>query len=137
MDTYNNYLKIIEEELQNKSTTTDEELNRYCKNAFGKKFKGVYPIDKIPKLKNKECLIFNLDKADQSGSHWMGLYRCNDKNYVYDSFGRSSKKLNVPMKTIDTEDDAEQKLKESNCGQRSVSWLACCYTLPLETCLTI
>ena len=137
MDTYNNYLKIIEDELQNKSTTSDIELNRYCKNAFGRRFRGVYPIDQIPELKNKQSLIFNLDRADQSGSHWMALYRCNDKNYVYDSFGRSSKKLNVPIRTIDTEDDAEQKVKESNCGQRCISWLACCYTLPLETCLTI
>jgi len=137
MDVYNSYLKIIEDELQNSSTTTDAELKRYCTGAFGRKFRGVYPLDKIPELKNKQSLIFNLDRADQSGSHWMALYWCNDTNYVYDSFGRSSKKLNVPLKSSDDDDDAEQKMKESNCGQRSISWLACCYTLPLETCLTI
>lgn len=138
MDVYNNYLKIIVDELKNNSTTTDDELKRYCKNAFGEKFKGVYPLDKIPKkIKNGQTLIFNLDKSNQSGSHWMALFKINNKNYVYDSFGRKSKELNVPLKTIDAEYDAEQKMEQSNCGQRCIAWIACCYTISLEKCLSI
>jgi hypothetical protein len=67
----------------------------------------------------------------------MGLYRYKGKNYVYDSFGRTSKQLNVPIHAIDTEYDAEQILTESNCGQRTVAFLACCYSLPLNICLSI
>ena len=36
-----------------------------------------------------------------------------------------------------TENDPEQHVRESNCGQRVISFLACCYTLPLSKVLTI
>jgi hypothetical protein len=138
MDTYNKYLKIVEKELGHNTTTTDVELNRYCKAVFGKLFRGVYPLDKIPKLKNNESCIFNLDTSDMPGSHWVGAYKNGKKNIVYDSFGRTSKELNIPLtKYIDTELDAEQHIKEKNCGQRVTAFIACCYTLPIQQVLTI
>ena len=138
MDTYSKFLKIVEKELGHNTTTTDMELNRYCNAVFGNKFKGVYPKDKIPKLQNNESCIFNLDTSEMPGSHWIGLYKNGKKNIVYDSFGRTSKELNIPLKKyIDTEQDAEQEIEEKNCGQRVTSFIACCYTLPIKKVLTI
>ena len=46
---------------------------------------------------------------------------------VYDSFGRSTKKLTPTIwkqfKTIDSDHDPEQKESQSNCGARSMSFL--------------
>ena len=137
MDNYNNYLKLIENDIGN-STTTNIQLDKYCKLVFGKNYKGCFSLDNIPNLKNNQCCIFNLDKSHEPGSHWMGLYKSGKHNIIYDSFGRKSKKLNVPLKNyIDTEYDAEQKIIETNCGARCISFLCCCYTLPLEEVLTI
>ena len=137
MDIYNNYLKLIENDIGH-NTTTNIQLDKYCSMVFGKNYKGCYSIDTIPTLKNNQCCIFNLDKSNQTGSHWMALYKSGKHNIIYDSFGRTSKKLNVPIKNIkDTEYDAEQTIYESNCGQRTTAFLCCCYTLPLEKVLTI
>ena len=137
MEQYNNYLKIIQKDIGNK-TTNNFELDDYCYKVFGNKYKGTHPLDKIPKLKNNESCIFNLDKSNQSGSHWMGLYKHGKNNIVYDSFGRKSKKLMIPLKNIkDTEYDPEQKIEQTDCGSRCVSFLACCYTFPISEVMKI
>ena len=41
--------------------TNDEQLNKYC--TFLPKFRGTHAWDKIPKLKNLECCIINLDTS--------------------------------------------------------------------------
>lgn len=136
MNAYNSYLQIIERDLGDQ-TTTNHQLNQYCEAVFPK-YRGCYSSDTIPKLKNDESCIFNLDKNNEPGSHWMGLYKHKNKFIVYDSFGRSSKKLKISLKLfIDTENDAEQKLYETNCGQRCIAFIACCYTLPLKEVLKI
>jgi len=136
MEPYNIYLKIIENDMGN-DTTTNHQLNHYCESVFPK-YRGCFSSDTIPKLQNDECCIFNLDNSDEPGSHWMGMYKNKGKNIIYDSFGRCSKKLKIPVKLfIDTENDAEQNIIETNCGQRCISFLACCYTQPIEEVLKI
>ena len=139
METYNRYLKIIEKEFGHENTTDNQELDRYCTAVFGNsKYKGAVALDRIPRLKSGQCCIFNLDKHSQSGSHWMGLYKDGKRHVVYDSFGRKSQILGIPLKNyIDTQNDAEQRKSETNCGQRVIAFLACCYTLPIEQVLTI
>lgn len=138
MEQYNKYLSIVEKEFGHKNTTNNHELDKYCRAVFGEKFRGAFAKDRIPTLKNRECAIFNLDDHDEAGSHWMGLFKSGKKHIIYDSFGRSSKELEVPVKSyIDTQKDAEQRVDESNCGQRVISFLACCYTMPLSKVLTI
>ena len=134
---YNFFLKIIEKDIGN-TTTTNHQLDAYCKEIFGDRFKGVFSIDTMHRLKNNECCIFNLDKSHEPGSHWCGLYKTNGLYIVYDSFGRKSHILGVPFKNVKTtENDPEQKIRETNCGARTTAFLCCCYTLPLKEVLKI
>lgn len=52
-------------------------------------FIGVFAIDTIPKsMCKKTCLIFNKDKSDSEGSHWLCLVRTFKNNYeIFDSLG--------------------------------------------------
>ena len=137
MDKYNLFLKTIEKDIGN-TTTTNHQLDEYCKSIFSNKFKGVFSIDTLPSMVDGECCIFNLDKSYERGSHWCGLYKSNGLYIVYDSFGRKSQILGIPLKNVKTtEEDAEQTILESNCGQRTVAMLCCCYTLPLKEVLTL
>lgn len=125
-----NYVKNINKLIGHSNTTFSDELNKIGKHLFKNKFKGVYPADQIPKLgKNKYCIL-NLDKSNEQGSHWIAL--ANDRNgntYIYDSFGRSSKKI-IPSlynsgngKIKDTDKNPEQRLRDNNCGQLSLGFL--------------
>lgn len=120
MDIYDNTLKIIEKYIGN-DTTNNHLLNQICYKIL-KNYKGCYPSDKIPSLKNGECCIANLDKHNQPGSHWVAVVKENDKYYVYDSFGRKPKDI-LNKNWNSTEDDVEQHIKEMNCGQRSITAL--------------
>jgi len=121
--------EYIEKKIGNE-TTYDSELSNFCNELLGSKFAGVFPSDKIPKLTNKKpYCILNLDRSDQSGSHWVSLCYDNGAYLFYDSFGRKNTKiinsLSKTIKTIikDSELDAEQNIMETNCGQRSISFL--------------
>ena len=90
----------------------------------------MYPSDHIPELtKEKPYAILNLDKSTESGSHWVAIAKVNDETYIYDSFGRKNQQIIPSLSksgngTIeDTDRDAEQKINELNCGNRSVAFL--------------
>ncbi len=109
------------------STTYSSDLNKKGKKIFGHRFLGVFASDQLPDIKNEEMYIANLDKSNEPGSHWIGVYSENNKIYVYDSFGRKSKKI-IPSifgkgAIQDTEYDAEQSENEDNCGLRSLVFL--------------
>lgn len=132
IEEYNKILKDFENILGN-DTTFNTDLQRIAIKKLGSKFSGVYPSDKIPRLNElKSYAIINLDNSSQPGSHWVAVaYDKNtDKLVFYDSFGRSSKKILPSLHAkfggsiLDTEDDAEQKMKEDNCGQRSLAFLS-------------
>ena len=83
-------------------------------------------------LLNKKYCILNLDKSYEPGSHWVGVCHRKGGSVIYDSFGRSSLKI-IPSlykshngRIIDTKRDAEQSVKENNCGERACSWLILC-----------
>lgn len=64
-------------------------MNKYKKYGF----KGVYPIDKIHTIpvSKKMSFIFNTDKSNQPGQHWIAVYiDANDKKEIgyIDSFGQ-------------------------------------------------
>jgi len=52
-------------------------------------FLGVYSLDTIPKrMKTKTCLIFNDQKAEMPGRHWLGLVHTKSNEYqIFDSYG--------------------------------------------------
>jgi len=95
-------------------------------------------VDKIPKMKPNQSCIINLDNSSQPGSHWIALFKTPRRGtIIYDSFGRKAKKIlnkklysKNPLESIgkylETENDAEQRIDESNCGQRCLAWLLVC-----------
>ena len=129
---FNQYTKKIIKMMNNNSTTSSNELNYYGNKLFGSKFLGAFPFDISPQLKKNQSMIINVDESNKPGSHWCGVFCINKKKYlVFDSFGRSSKKL-LPKfgkgdTIIDTDHDQNQKIKEQDCGQKSLSWLYVCY----------
>jgi hypothetical protein len=127
-DIYNDYMDILKPYIGNDTTFTND-LKKKGKKVLGRGFRGVFASDKLPKINNKQMYIANLDKLNERGSHWIGVYKHNDKLYVYDSFGRSSKKI-IPSifhrkggGIVDTQYDPEQSVKEDNCGLRSIAAL--------------
>ncbi|GFS54245.1 uncharacterized protein TNCV_2527631 [Trichonephila clavipes] len=51
-------------------------------------FLGVYPSDKIPKVKKKAALVVNTDPHDEEGSHWLAMYIQDEKTIeFFDSYG--------------------------------------------------
>ena len=142
MKKYNAILKRVERLIGNKTTFLSQ-LGNTGKQLLGDKFKGVYPSDKIPKLtlKTPYCIL-NLDKSNESGSHWISVTLDTHGHtssvsgvkgarplVVYDSFGRTNTHI-IPSLSksgngllIDTDKDAEQDILELNCGQRSLAFL--------------
>lgn len=130
-DKYNSILQYMKEILGNESTFSND-LETVGYKLFGSKFKGVFPSDKIPQLDSlKRYAIINLDNSKQPGSHWIAIAYddSDDSLLVYDSFGRKSTKIIPNLNQLyggrfdDTDYDAEQRIKEDNCGQRSLAWL--------------
>lgn len=99
-------------------TTANKELQELGKAFLGKKFKGVFSSDTVPKKPG--YYIVNLDPAGKPGSHWVGLFRRQSGDIVYDSFGRKDL---LPFKAKYTERDPEQLKVSTNCGARSLAWL--------------
>jgi len=124
-DIQNNYTK-------NDRVTYLDQLYKIGRKMFGNKFHGVFPSDKIPKLNNiKRYCILNLDKSNEPGSHWVGLAKLkNGQTIFYDSFGRCHTKIIPDLnlsgngRIVNSEKDREQKIKEENCGQRCLAFLA-------------
>ena len=53
-------------------------------------FLGVFALDRLPQNVDKNRIIkmiVNLDPAHLPGSHWVAIYRRNQKAYYFDSFG--------------------------------------------------
>jgi hypothetical protein len=134
MDFYNKVLVKIEIVIGGGSTS-DVQLMDLCNKLFGQRFKGIYAFDDTFELKHGELAIFNLDTKKQPGSHWCAVVKDRKHYIVYDSFGRDIKLKQ--KNTLNTEDDPEQNINESNCGQRSVAWLVVVAVKGIKTALTI
>ena len=127
---YNHILKTEIKPLLGFKATYLDQLDNVCNKLFGRKYRGTFPSDQIPKLNDvKKYCILNLDRSDQAGSHWIALAKDDNKTYLYDSFGRAGNKI-IPNlefsgngKIIDVDRDAEQGILEENCGARCVGFL--------------
>lgn len=138
-EVYEIAVKKICEMMGTDRTTTNVQLDKIGKYLFGSiRWDGVYAADQFPDFKGaKRYAIMNLDESWMPGSHWISLIKHprGRKNYdllVYDSFGRPIDELIPDLKkrfrhrggmgkVIDTEDDAEQHIQQSSCGQRSIA----------------
>jgi hypothetical protein len=131
-DYYKKFTRWLCSYMNNSGVTTAGELNEIGKEMFGDKFTGVYPQDLIPEFHNPCYFIFNIDTHNKEGIHWLGCYFDGTKYFVYDSFGRTSKRI-VPIfvrqvkaeqkKYTDADYDPEQKDSQDDCGQRTLSFL--------------
>ena len=115
--------------LMGHDATYDSQLRETGK-QYLPKFVGVFPSDQIPKLKRGECCIVNLDPTGKPGSHWTGLCK-RKKGYIFfDSFGRCHTEIMPSLKGLgqiqNTDNDADQRVEQMDCGQRTLAWL-CVY----------
>lgn len=135
-DVYKKILKAIEYRLDSNETTTNFQLNEIGKELFSDLFLGVFMSDTVPRMrKDNTCCIINVDKSNQLGSHWLGLYYRGGKYFYYDSFGRRPSKI-LDKKSIQSITgsgeilfdtiDGEQFDEETNCGQRAMAFLVIC-----------
>ncbi len=139
---YNIYLKKVKEKFP--STTYANQLNKYCKKYFGNKFIGVFPSDKIKRLKKNQSCIINTHPSNKGGEHWCALARNKQgEYYFYDSFGRNLKQVMPKLKKIikkkiyyDTS-DAEQQDNQKDCGARCVVSLFIFYKYGMDKALLL
>jgi hypothetical protein len=127
-------LKKVKQQIGHKGTTIGSELEKVGKYYLGDDFVGVFAQDMVPDMKHRQYSIVNVDTSDKGGSHWIAVKKNGGRHVViYDSFGRSSKKL-LPIlerqfKVTDADYDAEQAYEEDNCGQRSLAFILVDYCL--------
>jgi len=115
---YLSNLKLVERILGT-GITTGKQLNDLAINVFGRSFKGIYgSTDKLPKLRESQCILVN---APGNNEHWVGACVKNGVMYEYDSFNRDV--LGRGYVDGDFDDRADQRLQESNCGQRTIAYL--------------
>jgi hypothetical protein len=111
-----------------KKSTTNIQLNKMGKQMFGKKYQGTFSQSHKPKSKPvNQYFIINTDTKDGPGVHWCAVVKNKNTYYIYDSFGRTSKRL-LPVFTqgrliIDSDYDAEQFGDSEICGQLCLSWI--------------
>ena len=130
MRKYNQLVSVIEKRLGKNTTTDNTELHRVGSELFGARFKGVFASDGFPALSaSQPYAIVNNKPAVTGGEHWVGIARVprTGRLMVYDSFGRPHATLlgpgSLPPGATSTDPDAEQSVRETNCGQRSLAWL--------------
>ena len=115
--------------LLGRGVTYGSDLAKLAKKMFGKKFRGVFASNQLEPLKSQDgYFIYNLDKSDEPGSHWIGVVKDKKGILVYDSFGRDTKEIipgvySIGNRISETEDDAEQKIYQEDCGSRVISFL--------------
>lgn len=125
-------------------TTSEDELRVVGNSLLGKSFKGVFPVDKLPPLKQGQCCIINLDRSGMPGSHWVAIHKSimsNQPTYcVHNSFGRKSSNILRSLRQLriqDSDYDAEQRVEQDNCGHHSICWLWCVQKLGIKNAMKI
>lgn len=106
-------------------STTDRVLTQAGKVILGDDYCGTFAKDELPDTEFKYAIL-NLDTRKDGGTHWVALAQVDKDTYmIYDSFGRKTAQIlpRLQLNTIDTEHDAEQTVKQNNCGARSLAWL--------------
>lgn len=88
--------------------------------------------DKLPtKIKNVETGIVNLDKAENSGSHWVAYKKINNIVIYFDSFGNLKPPMEL-VKYFESGNDCNiikynhnvyQTYKDINCGHLCLKFL--------------
>lgn len=94
-------------------------------------FLGVFAFDRVPhSLKKGDVkMVINMDTADKPGSHWVAIWRRNNKGFYYDSFGRPPPKDIIDWLTKNTSAweynyvPMQSPKDKSACGYLCISFL--------------
>lgn len=96
------YLKLYSTQIQNATMLNTLDIHTFLsKNKFTKPhYRGVFAMDKIPKLINikPSLYVINTDNSNQSGTHWLAIYvPAKGKANYFDSFGRPPKNQHIKL----------------------------------------
>ena len=109
---YGMILRDVIGEMGSNDTTTASELTRYLRLKLGSAYRGTFPASKRPVLNEKKPYAV-VNTKDRGMGHWLGMLWTPQGVVVYDSLALDGM----------TDDDAEQSIAETNCGQRAAAWL--------------
>ena len=126
------YHKALVSKLGDKALD-DVTIDKVCRMEFAA-WAGVFPSDKL-KLKPYYYYVINVDRHDQSGSHWLACYTSGKRAYIYDSYSRPILKL-VPHlvksirkagyslgKTNEVKNQEQRGWTSETCGDYSIAFL--------------
>lgn len=106
-------------------TTDSEQLDAFGKSQIPS-YIGTFAFDVLPKLLNGQSAIINQDSSQGSGIHWVAVHQKGGKLYGFDSFNRKINRFVPIRQRIDdgaVNKNVKQRMKETDCGQRSLAWL--------------
>lgn len=114
------------------SGITNYDLEKLCKKYLNKNFLGVFPSDVLPKSnKNTQCLIFNLSAHNESGSHFIAIYKLKRKIIYFDSFGKECTNSNIKKFISNFKLSVEYNKKQIQNDTSSLCGYYCFYFLHL------
>jgi len=122
-------IKAISKRIGHNKTTWARQLDQVGSELFGNKWSGVATSDDYLVDQEKPYAVVNVDKLGQSGSHWLAVIWELTGEIIYDSYGRKLKLCgglggrSNGRKKIWPDQDVEQTLQQTNCGQRSLSFI--------------
>ena len=95
---------------------SDYDIIKYCQQHHIK-LNHIYSRDQLPKVLPIGFYIFNLNKADQSGSHWTASSISPNGNFYCDSFGfMAFQELEDRIKPYYYNTKVLQDERSSSCG---------------------
>lgn len=112
---------------------TNGYLNDIGKQILGDIFLGSFPCDITPNVKNKInfCLIFNLSKHDEEGTHFIAIFADKERLLYFDPLGDRLKNKHIKLflknnqnnRKITTKFPKIQSDKSIFCGYYCLSFL--------------
>ena len=129
-NTFLAYKKVLIKLLGTEALFSNQ-ITKACRKLFGNKYIGTYAQDAMP-LNLHGYMIINVDLTGKPGSHWVALVLEKHYCYVYDSFGRTTKRL-LPVLakklkqkhiiSLDADHKPEQFGDTKICGQLAMAFL--------------
>lgn len=124
---WNRYSELLDEvrKALGVSPTSRQQLDAYCKAAFGDRYLGTFAANESWQLTRKQPYAI-VNTKPPPGEHWLavGRGRNNNRYIVYDSLGRVVKMVvDGKIQVVSTREGAEQSAEEEDCGQRAIAFL--------------
>jgi hypothetical protein len=104
------------------SGLTNRYVEKIGKKILGGIFLGVFPCDLHPKVGRRKtfCLIFNLSKHNEKGTHFVAIFASKDALFYFDPFGKKISNSYV-KKFIDRIIRTRQLKQNKKCIQSKTS----------------